>query len=264
MRLWYQSFGWHDGFSDYAKTLHNVVTGAADPGTEVSIHGLTRSGATNNYFRWLEFLDTKEVIENGIAAQKAGYDAVLVGNIADPGLRELREILTVPVLGLCETALHLACLMGGGFSIVTLNDKFTPRVLENIDRYGLSKRLVSVEKLKTEQLWSMNAAFHDPAAEKAFAAQFAGAAAAGIAKGADVVIPAGGVVMAFLAKIGMHDVDGARVVNGMLGLVKLGEAAVKLQALTGGFISKRGTHAPPVGEVLASCRARYGDEIYPF
>ena len=30
-----------------------------------------------------------------------GFDAFLIGNIADPGLYEAREVATMPVLGLC-------------------------------------------------------------------------------------------------------------------------------------------------------------------
>ena len=66
-----------------------------------------------------------------------GFDAFLIGNIADPGLQEAREIADIPVLGLCELALHVACMMGASFSLVTINAKFTPRIVENVRRYGL-------------------------------------------------------------------------------------------------------------------------------
>ena len=68
---------------------------------------------------------------------REGYDAFLIGNIADPGLHEAREIANIPVLGLCESALHVACMMGANFSLVTINEKFTPRIVENVVRYGL-------------------------------------------------------------------------------------------------------------------------------
>src|SRR5260221_11751376 len=263
MKLWYQSFARADGLGNYARALDKVLGEIADPGTEFVVKGIERSGGTNNYYRWTEHLDTGEVIENAIEAQRSGCDAMLIGNIADPGLREVRELLTIPVLGLCETALHLACIMGGRFGLVTLNDKFTERVLENVARAGLSSRLAAVVKLGTAHLPSMDAAFHEAAARDEFAARFTEAARSASAQGADVLIPAGGGRRASLGSIGLHQVDGAPVLNGIIALAKLGETAVRLQKLTGGFISKRGCNAAPTRPGLDSIQAAYGARHSP-
>ena len=50
----------------------------------------------------------------------AGHDAVIVAAFGDPGLAALREALPVPVLGLTESALASACLLGNRFSITRL------------------------------------------------------------------------------------------------------------------------------------------------
>ena len=73
-----------------------------------------------------------EIIENGLKAEREGYDAFLIGNIFEPGLHALRELLNIPVLGLCEASVHLACLMGAKFSVINVNAKFAVRVAENI------------------------------------------------------------------------------------------------------------------------------------
>ena len=57
------------------------------------------------------------MLKNVHRAVREGYDAFLIGNIADPGLREAREIADIPVLGLCESAMHVACMMGASFSL---------------------------------------------------------------------------------------------------------------------------------------------------
>src|SRR5262249_45794529 len=77
----------------------------------ISIHGLSPHRAIAEQYRYLEFLDTAEVMDNGLRAEKEGYDAFVLGNIFDPGLHELRELLNIPVLGLCESSVHVACLM---------------------------------------------------------------------------------------------------------------------------------------------------------
>ena len=99
----------------------------------------------------LEHHDVHEVISNAMQAEREGYDAFLIGNIADPGLREAREIANMPVLGLCESAMHVACMMGANFSFVTINEKFTPRIVENVHRYKLEGRLAAVNRM-TEAL----------------------------------------------------------------------------------------------------------------
>jgi len=83
-------------------------------------------------------------MENVQIATRRGFDAFLIGNIGDPGIHACREITTMPVLGLCETALLTACMMGRNFSLVTINEKFTPRIIDNVHRYKLERRLAAV------------------------------------------------------------------------------------------------------------------------
>jgi len=66
-----------------------------------------------------------------------------------------------------------------------------------------------------------------------------------------------------LSDAGIHEVDGAPVLNGIVALVKTAELAVQMRALTGTFTSKRLVYAPPTGTLLADVRAAYGDEVYP-
>ena len=62
-----------------------------------------------------------------------------------------------------------------------------------------------------------------------------------------MVIAAGGVPMALLAYAGVHTTpSGAPILNGITTLVKMGEAAVKLDRIMGGnFTSKRLHYKPP-------------------
>jgi allantoin racemase len=69
--------------------------------------------------------------------------------------------------------------------------------------------------------------------------------------------------MTILADAGIHEVDGAPVVNGLIALVKIGELAVNIRKLTGHFTSKRLTYAPPTGALLEDIRRAYGSEVYP-
>ncbi len=265
MRLFYQSLGASRRSTDgpYAQKLAAILDRAAAPGTTVEVRGLAPGKAIADQYRYLEFRDTGEILENGLRAEREGYDAFLIGNIFEPGLHALRELINIPVIGLCEASVHLACLMGAKFSVVNVNAKFARRVEENIVAAGFAGRLASMEEIAVERAGQFDRAFEDDAAKAAVIERFRAAARQGLAKGAECVIPAGGIVMTILADAGVHEVDIAPVVNGLIALVKIGELAVNMRALTGHFTSKRLTYAPPGGALLDDIRRAYGDDVYP-
>jgi allantoin racemase len=249
MRLFYQSLGASRRSTDgpYAQKLAAILSKAAAPGTEIDVRGLAPGKAIADQYRYLEFRDTGEILENGLRAEREGYDAFLIGNIFEPGLHALRELLNIPVLGLCEASVHLACLMGARFSVVNANAKFAQRVGENIAATGLADRLASMEEIEIERAGEFDRAFEDESARQAVIERFRAAARRGLDNGAECVIPAGGIVMTILADAGVHEVD----------------LAVNMRKLTGHFTSKRLTYAPPTGALLDDVRAAYGFEIYP-
>ncbi len=265
MRLYYQTLGMSRGSKsgEYGKLLRRVIETAAAPGTTVDIFGLAPHRAVADQYRYLEFLDTSEVIENGLKAQADGYDAFVIGNFFQPGLHELRELLTIPVLGLSESSVSMACLMGPTFSLINVNPKFNRRIVEGITLQGLAGRMTSVEMLTVERPGSFDIALRDQAERDAIVAQFTETAKRALDKGAEVLIPAGGSLMAVLLQAGVQQVEGAPVLDGITALVKTGEMAVQMKALTGSFTSKRLTYAPPRGKILADARASYGAHIYP-
>jgi allantoin racemase len=265
VKLFYQSLGVARRSTTglYAQSLNQLLTQAAAPGTTVDVHGLSEGSAIADQYRYLEYVDTREIMANGLRAEKDGYDAFLIGNIFEPGLHALREMLNIPVLGLCESSIHLACLMGPGFSIVNVNPKFVRKVTENIAGAGLTGRLVSIEHMQVERGAVLDHAFEDDRIRRMVVDQFTAAARCGIARGAEVIIPAGGIVMSILAKSGVHAVDKAPIVNGVIGLLKVAELAVQIRQLTGFFTSKTMMYAPPTGNLLRDIRQSYGSDLYP-
>ena len=265
MKLFYQSMGVarRSEAGPYARALSSILRGAADPGTEIDVFGLGPGKAIADQYRYLELLDTAEVLDNGLRAEREGYDAFLIGNVFEPGMHALREVLNIPVLGLLESSVHLACLMGASFSIVNVNPKFTRKVTENIVSTGLQSRLVSIDDMRVERGQVLDRAFEETAVRDQVIAQFTDAARIGIAKGAETIIPAGGIVMTILGFAGVHRVDDVPIVNGLLALTKMAEMAVRVRRLTGVFTSKRMMYAPPSGTLLADIRAAYGNHVYP-
>lgn len=265
MKLWYQSMTRMAEWGGYPAVLRGILDRVRDPATEVHVAGITEIGGVGDQYRYLEFLETAEVLKNVQRAVRDGFDAVLLGNIADPGLREAREIADIPVLGLCEAAMHVACMMGGSFGFVTINAKFTPRIVENVARAGLRERFAGAARMDVARLTDLGAAFEPGPAQDAVLAQFNAAARTLEDAGAEVVIAAGGVVMALLAHAGIHETPGGvPILNGITNLVTMGEAAAKLHRLMGGrFTSKKCLYAPPTPELIETFRTHYGSDIYP-
>jgi len=262
MKLWYQSLARQTESTPYGALLKKVISSAADPGTSVHMQGVSEAAGIGVHYRFLEYHDSREVIYNAIKAEQEGYDAFLIGNISDAGIREAREMVNIPVLGLSETSLHMACIMGANFALVTISEKWTPRLLENVHRYGLERRLVGVEALNTSPL-DLKKAMIDNEHREYIVAEFTAAAGRLQAKGAEVIIPAGGDIIVFLADAGIYEIERSPIVNGIVELIKMGEMAVKLKAITGRFTSKRLSYAAPSGDFLERVRNFYGPDVYP-
>ena len=264
MKIWYQSMTNLTMWDAYAKALHAVLDRVKDPGTELEVHGITKVGGIGDQYRYLEFLETSEVMENVHRAMERGFDAFLIGNIGEPGLKMAREVAEFPVLGLSESAAHMACMMGHSFSYVTINDKFKPRLLEQVDSYGVRSRCVGAFTMDIPRQLDLNEGFDGAKMRARIEADFDQAAAQGAAAGAEIVIPAGGVVMGLLAYWGVSRTkSGIPILDGITNLVKLGEMAVRVKQLTGQFTSKRANFAPPPADQIAELRKRYGDAIFP-
>lgn len=115
--------------------------------------------------------------------------------------------------------------------------------------------------MKVDRILHLDAGFRDAKARKEIFRQFLKAANANVEAGAEVIVPAGGVVMALLADAGIHHADkGAPILNGIHALVKTAEAVVKLNRIMGGgFLSKRLYYAPPTPDQIDEIRRYYGN-----
>jgi Asp/Glu/hydantoin racemase len=83
-----------------------------------------------------------------VLAERAGEaDAAVIAAFGDPGLLAARELLEIPVLGLAESAMLTAQMLGRRFSIVCLSSRLRTWYLETVALYGFEARLASVRGL---------------------------------------------------------------------------------------------------------------------
>jgi len=80
-------------------------------------------------------------------ANREGYDAVILACFSDPGLEAAREISEIPVLGIEESTLHVASMLGARFSIMTPRRERIAFRKEHVHTRGMDHFLASVRSL---------------------------------------------------------------------------------------------------------------------
>lgn len=90
-----------------------------------------------------ELMTGKELLAAYRKAELDGYDAILQGCWYDPGVREGREILKIPITGICEASCHVGSLLGHKFSVIVGQRKWIAKMEENIVRYGFGPKIAS-------------------------------------------------------------------------------------------------------------------------
>lgn len=124
------------------RTLDDV---AGLTGDDLSItQSLISVGPASIECEFDEAMSVPGVVAEAIAAEKSGADAVIIDCMGDPGLKAAREVVSIPVLGPSETAMHLAAMLGHRFSVVTVLESVVP-MIENLAKiYGTSEKLASI------------------------------------------------------------------------------------------------------------------------
>jgi len=107
-------------------------------------HALLDKGPPSIECEYDEALAVPDTIVKAIEAERAGTDAIVIDCMGDPGLKPIREVLTIPVFGPAEATMHAATMLGHKFSIVTVLNSVKP-MLSNLARvYGVHERLASI------------------------------------------------------------------------------------------------------------------------
>jgi allantoin racemase len=83
-----------------------------------------------------------------LAQQQAGHDAAVIAAFGDPGVAAAKELLDIPVVGLTESAVAAAFLLGGRFAIVGISQRIGAWYVQTVEQLGLSSRMTGYRGLK--------------------------------------------------------------------------------------------------------------------
>jgi allantoin racemase len=75
------------------------------------------------------------IVEEILKGEKEGFDAAIVACFGNPGVKEAREVVRIPVIALGESACHIASLLGDTMAIITAGAKIQHRDFKLNDNY---------------------------------------------------------------------------------------------------------------------------------
>lgn len=242
MRILWQSSTPVQEYPAYVDAITSHARSVLGDRAALTVRGV-EYGTRLRFYKSFDFLNNAQLFDSVVRAEREGYDAVALGCFLDPLLDELREIVDIPVLGLAETAMLIACMHGRRFGILShnrhLNDKF---YAELVRRYGLGERagpLIHFDLPFDEMARGLSADADLCMARVREAARRA------IAGGADCLLLGCGLLNMIVVRSGVTEVDGAPIIDGSGVLMKLAQAMVELRRISGLRVSRVGYFERP-------------------
>jgi Asp/Glu/hydantoin racemase len=143
VRLCYVNITSEDTSGPFLGILSDYLPRVTRPDTSVTVRSVSGglSRALDLRYTYLSFRNKAAIVDTIMGAEQDGFDAVTVGCFEDPAIREARSIVRIPVVGMGEATMHLACQLGDSFAVVTSHDrKIHAEIARLIKGYGLEAR----------------------------------------------------------------------------------------------------------------------------
>ena len=106
-------------------------------------HSLLDKGPASIESEFDEALSIPDTIKKAIEAEQNGAHAIVIDCMGDPGLAACREVVSIPVLGPCQTSMHTAGLLAHSFGFITVLGRLRPLIDNLASKYGLNSKYAS-------------------------------------------------------------------------------------------------------------------------
>jgi allantoin racemase len=128
-----------------------ILQRQAAPGVEIIVRDI-HNGPQSVESIYEEYLAIPEAIREIRSAERENISAIIMGCFGDPGVDGAREIAGIPIIGPCESSMHLAAMLGYSFSIITVLESVKPIIRKVIHHTGLASRMASIRVTGTPVL----------------------------------------------------------------------------------------------------------------
>lgn len=256
MKIWWQSSTPIHRLHVYREALTAHLHAVKRPETAIDVNGVD-NGSMDLHFNAVVAMNSYGaggVLDKIIQAADRGYDAVAIGCFLDPAMQEAREMVPIPVLGLGETSMHIACMLGHKFSGIAFHAKQAQYYDRKAFEYGLASRHVPFGDLGID-FTEVQKGFSSPGAMRE---RFLAEARRLAGHGAEVILAACATVNAIIRQERISEVDGALVLDCNATLLKMTEAMAELKASLGSGASRRLLYQGPPRKSLDDWVRIYG------
>lgn len=266
IRIWHQSFTDLELLPSYTAMLQDHAVRVCAPDTTVEVHGvrpgsypsaLTPIEATR--FPWSIHVLASQIAYNAAQAERQGFDAMAISCFFDPGLREARSLVDIPVVSMCETALMLGTSLGGRFGLIGLEGEQTFALRDLATRYGATERVVATLPLDPPVTEAELECVYDGGGD--LEQRLEGVAQVAVAHGADLIVPAEGVLNTSLVRRGIRTLAGVPVLDAYGTLLCYAEMLVRLRRSTGTEVSHAGAYGRPSDDVVDHLAGATGEAL---
>ena len=261
VRIRYQSMTAFSAVGTYAEALRRHATKVVLPETEVVFQGvdphLYGDLVPGDVFPYpyMKHVIQCEALEACYQAEKLGDDAFVVGSFSEPFLRQSRSAVDIPVLSLAESAFLNGCALAEKFALITLSPQYARRVSEVVERHHMTDRVSGIFDLGRLTEREANAGLTDPAA---LLAAFHVAADHAIASGADLLLPAEGILNEVLYVNGINRIRGAAVMDCVGVVLMHAEMLIRMKRQLGLGVGREWSYPMAPREMTVQLRRNAG------
>jgi allantoin racemase len=257
MKIWYQTasaYRYEPIWDEYGRTIEEQCSKVLRPDTEVHVTGVPVLIIEMVKYKSILFYHEAQILNNMLKAEREGYDAFAIGCTYDSGLAQGREMLSIPVVGISQTAYHFASLLGELFAVVSTQPYMSEFYRQQVRAYGLSEKFLPGPYFFTATEEELAVAFSNPGP---IVEKFIRVAEKAIADGASVIIAHPGLMSPMLYKAGLTKVGDVAVLDTVSIVVKTAEMLAELRSAGVEVSRKLGVYGSPGKQLLKEALQKY-------
>lgn len=255
MKIWHQSSVDLENYPVYKASLAEHYAKVASPNTQIDLygvplsmwHGKSPSEVMRVPYAYHQAM-SRQLLHNVYKAEQDGYDAFVIGTYTEPLLRECRSLVDIPVISMPESTVLIGCSMASKMALVTLNNEnlwFLKNAMHRHQFEGRISGIYVIEPQLPER--EMDAVFLDPAD---YIEAFLQTARRAVDEGADLIIPAEGLVAEVLAANNIFEVNEVSILDGVGAPLMYAEMLARLHQKTGLHAGRKWHYCKPSPELL--------------
>lgn len=218
-------------YGNYYELLMQDYDLFKDKETEVTIKDVPTGIIDPELISYLGFrmVNDTENIRSMLRAESEGYDAIAGACYFDTGIKGARNLVSIPVVGAAEASMHLACIMGNSFAVVTSEPMWVKEMEHHLKALGFAHSAISHRPVRSltipfeEFVKCMMSGNFSLVIEN-----FSEVSKKCLEDDAEVIIAGCGLVSPMLTTKGVREIEGAPIIDPMVVSLKFAEFMARL------------------------------------